>query len=249
MVMKKFFSFVFGSTLSMILVNSCAQAPTLMPLIPSSTPELAVTEPAKASVIPILVPQFYSSDDLEIRVGNYSQQLGTRDLQELTRLSQEMARQKHELTPEQMFVLAIRLYDLGEKDDSVYWFYEAQFRAKLFQQTLDADHFAGISERSAGLLASYEAFTTLAGEYINGYAGCDIDNWVEIAKTVQVNNPNPPELNKLFPEAVFVERSQWQGINDEVAAGLGTLIDQLSKTKEAIRLQRAADNLDDRFCK
>ena len=72
---------------------------------------------------------------------------------------------------------------------------------------------------------------------------------MEIAKTVQDDNPSPPELDKLFPEAVFVERSQWQGINDEVAAGLGTLIDQLSKTKEAIRLQRAADNLDARFCK
>ena len=246
--MKKFFILLFGSALSMVLVNGCAQAPTLMPLVPTSTPEPVSTQNENLAPIPILVPQFYASDDLEIRVGNYSQQLGTNDLQELTRLSQEMARQKHELTPEQMFVLAIRLYDLGQKDDSVYWFYEAQFRAKLFQQTLDADHFAGISERSAGLLASYEAFTALAGEYINGYAGCDVDNWVEIAKSVQDDNPSPPELDKLFPEAVFVERSQWQGINDEVAAGLGALIDQLSKTKEAIRLQRAADNLDDRFC-
>jgi hypothetical protein len=181
-------------------------------------------------------------------VGDYSQQLGTSDLQELTALAQEMARQREILTPEQMFVLAIRLYDLGEKDNSLYWFYEAQFRAKLFRVSLDADHIAGVSETSAGLLASYDAFTKSAGEYINGYAGCDVDNWVKIAKLVKDDNLTPPALDKIFPESVFVERSQWQGINDEVGAGLGVLIDRLSQTKEAIRQQREAKNLDARYC-
>ena len=210
---EKLILLLFSFALLLILVNGCAS--TLVPLIPTFTPEPAATQQASDSRIPILVPRFYSSEGLQIRVGMYSGQLGTGDLQELTLLAQEMAQQKDDLTPEQMFVLAIRLYDLGEKDNSVYWFYEAQFRAKLFRESLDADHIAGISELSSGLLASYDAFT---------------------------------ELGKLFPDAVFVERSQWQGINDEVAAGLGGLIDQLSKTKEAIRLQRAANNLDARFC-
>jgi len=195
------------------------------------------------------VPLFYSSDGLQISVGNYSQQLGTSDLQELTALAQEMAGKKDTLTPEQMFVLAIRLYDLGDKDNSVYWFYEAQFRAKLFLKTLDADHFAGLSELSAGLLASYDAFTGLAGKHINGYAGCDVDSWVKIVQTVKDNNAKPPELDKLFPDAVLVERSRWQGINDEVAVGLGGLIDELSRTKESIRQQREANNLDALYCK
>jgi len=245
--MKKLVLLVFLFALPMILVNGCALTP--VPVIPTSTPEPASTQQASDRPMPILVSRFYDSEGLQIRVGNYSQQLGTDDLQDLTVLAQEMARQRDQLTPEQMFVLAIRLYDLGEKDDSVYWFYEAQFRAKLFRKSLDADHIAGISELSSGLLASYEAFTELAGEYINGYAGCDVDNWVKIAKMVKDDNPTPPELGKLFPDAVFVERTQWQGINDEVAAGLGGLIDQLSNTKEAIRQQRAANNLDARYCK
>lgn len=244
--MKKLVLLVFLFALPLIVVNGCAAAP--LPLIPTSTPEPAPVQQPSNPPIPILVPRFYNSEGLQIRVGNYSQQLGTLDLQELNVLAKEMARQKDALTPEQMFVLAIRLYDLGEKDNSVYWFYEAQFRAKLFLQTLDADHFAGISELSAGLLASYDAFTELAGEYINGYAGCDIDNWVKIARSVKEDNPKPPELDKIFPEAVFVERSQWQGINDEVAAGLGALIDQLSYTRKAIRVQREANNLDARYC-
>ena len=245
--MKKLALLVFSIALLLNFVNGCAAIP--LPLIPTLTPEPAPTQQPSNPPIPVLVPRFYNSEGLQIRVGNYSQQLGTHDLQELTVLAEEMARQKDLLTPEQMFVLAIRLYDLGEKDHSVYWFYEAQFRAKLFLQTLDADHFAGISELTSQLLSSYDAFTQLAGEYINGYAGCDVDNWVKIARTVKDDNPQPPELDKIFPEAVFVERSQWQGINDEVAAGLGVLIDQISQTKEVIRLQREANNLDALYCK
>jgi hypothetical protein len=243
--MKKLFLWVLSFALPLILMSGCASA--ALPLIP--TPTLEPTTTPQTPPIPILVPRFYDSHGLQIRVGDYSEQLGTQDLQELTGLAQEMARQRAALTPEQMFVLAIRLYDLGEKDNSVYWFYEAQFRAKLFLKTLNADHIAGVSKASAGLLASYDAFTELAGDYINGYAGCDVDNWVKIASIVKNDNPTPPELDKIFPEAAFVERSQWQGINDEVAAGLGVLIDELSKAKEAIRQQRAAKNLDAQYCK
>lgn len=244
--MKRSVLLLISFALSVILVNACA--PGLLPLIPTPTPETPFIPLTGKTPIPIVVPRFYDSEGLQIYVGNYSQQLRTSDLRELSLLEEEMARQRDALTPEQMFVLAIRLYDLGEKDASVYWFYEAQFRAKLFLFTLDADHVASVSEQSRGLLASYDEFTHLAGEYINGYAGCDVDNWVKIAKTVRDDNPTPPELDKLFPEAAFVDRSQWQGINDEVAAGLGVLIDRLSETKEAIREQRAATDQDARYC-
>jgi len=245
--MKKLFLLMLFFVLPLIVINGCAAIP--LPLIPTLTPEPAPIPHVSDPPIPILVPRFYDSEGLQIFVGNYSEQLATNDLQQLTALAYEMARQKDQLTPEQMFVLAIRFYDLHEKDESVYWFYEAQFRAKLFLKTIDITHRGSIGELSSGLLGSYEAFTKLAGDYINGYAGCDVDNWVKIAKTVQNDNPKPPEMDKLFPDAVFVERSQWQSINDDVAAGLGVLIDRLMETKEAIRQDREANNLDARYCK
>lgn len=188
------------------------------------------------------------SDGTQIYVGDYSQQLATDNLQQLTALAADMAKQKDRLTPQQMFVLAIRFYDLGGKDNSVYWFYEAQFRAKLFLKTLDGAHIGTKGDPTYELLNDYITFTKSAGEYINGYAGCDVDNWVKIARVVQGDNPNPPELDKIFPDAVFVERSQWQSINNDVAAGLGVLIDQLSQQKKAIQQQRAEKNLDQRYC-
>ncbi|HEX5810269.1 MAG TPA: hypothetical protein VFY25_16480, partial [Anaerolineales bacterium] len=145
--MKKSVLLLFSFVLPMLVVNGCAS--TFLPLIPTPTPEPTAVPQSSAPPIPVLVPRFYNSEALQIRVGDYSQQLSTDDLQELTLLEQEMAQHRDRLTPEQMFVLAIRLYDLGEKDSSVYWFYEAQFRAKLFRESLDADHIAGISELSS----------------------------------------------------------------------------------------------------
>lgn len=242
--MKKLVLLVLSFILPAVMVSGCAAIPTL--IVPTSTPTAAPIKPA-AEPINILISPFYSSDGVQIHVGDFSERLGTGDLQELDALAQEMAQQKDQLTPEQMFVLAIRLYDLGEKDNSVYWFYEAQFRAKLFLKTVDSAQVTS-GDPTYELLMDYNSFTESAGKSINGYAGCDVDNWVKIANVVKGDNPTPPELDKLFPEAIFVDRSQWQQINDEVAAGLGVLIDQLLQNKEAIKQQRVSKNMDARYC-
>jgi hypothetical protein len=252
-MMKKLVVLALSCIVPLTLVSGCVPAfatlvPTATPVAPTSIPQPDSAKQAASGPMPVFVPPFYSSDGTQIYVGNYSQQLGTDDLQQLTALATEMEQQKDQLTPEQMFVLAIRFYDLGEKDNSVYWFYEAQFRAKLFLKTLDGTHIGTKGDPTYELLNDYRTFTKSAGEFINGYAGCDVDNWVKIAKVVQGDNPSPPELEKLFPEAVFVERSQWQGINDDVAAGLGVLINQLATQKKAIQQQRAEKNLDQRYC-
>ena len=251
--MKKYILLALAFVLPMTLVTGCLPGfatlvPTATPVPPTSTPNPAHLQNTGSASIPVFVPPFYASEGTQIYVGDFSQQLQTDNLEQLTTLAENMAKQKDQLTPEQMFVLAIRLYDLGGKDNSVYWFYEAQFRAKLFLKTLDGTHIGTKGDPTYELLSDYRTFTKSAGEYINGYAGCDVDNWVKIAKVVQGDNPNPPELDKMFPDAVFVEHSQWQSINNDVAAGLGVLIDQLSQQKKAIQQQRAEKNLDQRYC-
>lgn len=244
--------------LSMIAVNGCAPLPMLVPPTPTSSPspvpptvtaEPVSAQPAVASApMPVIVAPFYFSEGTKISVGDYSERLGTNELKELNTLEKEMAQHRDVLTPEQMFVLAIRLYDLGAKDMSLYWFYEAQFRAKLFLKTVDQSQLGTTGDPTPELLMDYNRFTESAGKFINGYAGCDVDNWMKIAGNVKDDNPTPPELDKLFPKVIFVERSQWQGINDEVGAGLGGLIDALAKNKDAIRMQRVANNLDALYC-
>jgi hypothetical protein len=242
--MKKLVLSFLAFVLPITLFSGCAALPTL--IVPTTVPTLAPTKLPKESINILVVP-FYSSDGTQIHVGDYSDRLRTNDLNELAGLAQEMAQQRDKLTPEQMFVLAIRLYNLGEKDDSVYWFYEAQFRAKLFLKTVDSTRVSR-GDPTYELLMDYNSFTESAGKPINGYAGCDVDNWVKIAKVVEDDNPSPPELDKLFPNAILVDRSQWQQINDDVAAGLGGLIDQILQNRDAIKQKRAADNSDARYC-
>lgn len=242
--MKKSVLLLLSFVLLATLVSGCAGLPTL--IVPTVTPTLAPTKQARDH-INILVSPFYSSDGVDIHVGDYSEQLGTSDPQELAALAHKMAQQRNNLTPEQMFVLAIRLYDLGDKDNSVYWFYEAQFRAKLFLKTVDSAKVSS-GDPTYELLRDYDSFTTSAGRSINGYAGCDVDNWVKIATNVKADNTEPPQLDKLFPNAAFVDHSQWQQINDDVAAGLGVLINQLLQNKDAIKKKRAADNADALYC-
>ena len=70
------------------------------------------------------------------------------------------------VTPMVMMVLAIRLYDVGLRDDAVFWFYVAK------------ECFIVMSEVKTQALAQADdavrSFATLAGPVINGYAFCDL---------------------------------------------------------------------------
>jgi hypothetical protein len=72
------------------------------------------------------------------------------------------------VTPMTLMVLAIRLYDMGLRDDAVFWFYAAKARYTTLEDVIDI--------RMSGLIAPGEAvksFAVLAGPVINGYAFCD----------------------------------------------------------------------------
>jgi hypothetical protein len=75
------------------------------------------------------------------------------------------------VTPMTMMVLAIRLYDVGMRDDSVFWFYAAKDRFITLSDVIDvrASNLAGVEE-------AVKNFATLAGPFINSYAFCDIGN-------------------------------------------------------------------------
>jgi hypothetical protein len=249
--MKNFVCNVLLASILFLCIAGCA-APTdttlpaadlAVTLAPSQTPM-----PAKVKEsMPIAVMPFYDSQGPQIAVGDYSQRLGNTDLDALNALAQEMADNKAVLTPEEMYVLAIRLYDLGDRDGAVYWYYEAQFRAKLFQQAIEPAQMVRIGEPTFELSTAYDSFQQLAGEYINGYAGCDLDNWVQITTLVISDNPNPPELDQMFPDILFVERTQWQEINNNVATGLAVLANYISENGELIKRQRAQQNMD-QYC-
>jgi hypothetical protein len=74
------------------------------------------------------------------------------------------------ISPMTMMVLAIRLYDVGLRDDSVFWFYAAKDRYSEVLEVIDVEA-AGLSPGDA-----VKSFAFLAGPFINGYAFCDLAN-------------------------------------------------------------------------
>jgi hypothetical protein len=73
------------------------------------------------------------------------------------------------ITPMTLMVLAIRLYDIGARDEAVMWFYAAKTRYLVLASVIDI--------KAAGLAQvqdAVQAFAYLAGPAINGYAFCDL---------------------------------------------------------------------------
>src|SRR5262245_52011081 len=75
------------------------------------------------------------------------------------------------VTPMTLMVLAIRLYDVGLRDDAVFWFYAAKDRFITLAEV--------VAIQPSGLAQVEDAvrsFASLAGPAINGYAFCDLAN-------------------------------------------------------------------------
>jgi hypothetical protein len=94
------------------------------------------------------------------------------------------------VTPMTMMVLAIRLYDVGLRDDAVFWFYVAKERYIVMSEVLDVK-----TQTLAQADDAVRSFVTLAGPIINGYAFCDLAKQKEQhAKAVEWVETNPYEV-------------------------------------------------------
>jgi hypothetical protein len=80
------------------------------------------------------------------------------------------------ITPMTLMVLAIRLYDVGYRDDAVFWFYAAKDRYATLAMVADVR-----TPQLAQVEDAVRSFATLAGPVVNGYAFCDIANQQRLA--------------------------------------------------------------------
>jgi hypothetical protein len=79
------------------------------------------------------------------------------------------------VSPITMMVLASRLYDVGERDASVFWFYAAKDRFFTMADVLEGYSRPAPLTPKGEILAAVGSFVKLAGPTINGYAFCDIE--------------------------------------------------------------------------
>src|SRR5213080_4159295 len=201
------------------------------------------------SHIDAYVTPYYDSKGPEVKVGRFSSGLASAKEDEFLATIIKMKKDWDRLTFPELYVASIRLYDLGYRKESVYWFYSAQYRGRQFGILLDQTKMGSIGSPGFELLQAQNAFYQLVGTYINGYAFGDTDGLVKIVEKVQKEGRRIPDLQTTYPSVPFKSKSEWKTANTDLADRMSELISMLKEKKDDIRRQRIQQGIEEKFSK
>lgn len=165
-----------------------------------------------------------------------------------------------QVDPAYLFVYANHLYENGQKDDSVFWFYVAQYRGKmigtmeneksivpqkLYQQLASDSGVPVIGKmvvlgRGLNREHLYNFIHSGLGQTINYYAGSNVDNWVaQSEKVLAFEREHPFDPFKAVP-ADQLDASKLNAAKQR-AEGLAEFVNYLKMNKAEFERQRAAN--------
>ena len=204
-----------------------------------------ITDPAR---IEVYITPYYNSKGPAIDVGPFSSGLAAKNETEFVATIAKM-KKSNTLNFAETYVAAIRLYDLGFRKESIYWFYSAQYRGRLLASLIDRDKMGSMGDLGFELFQAQNAFQQLVGPYINGYAFGDIDQLVPIIERVQREGKTVPDLTKIYPRVAFKPKSEWDAGNKGLNEGLTKLLITLKNEKASIKQQRIERGMEAKFSK
>ena len=205
-----------------------------------------INNPAR---IEIYVTPYYNSKGPVIDVGPFSSGLAAKNEPEFVATIAKMKQSWDTLNFAETYVAAIRLYDLGFRKESIYWFYSAQYRGRLFASLIDQEKMGSIGNAGFELFHAQNAFQRLLGPYINGYAFGDTDQLIPIIERVQREGKAVPDLTKIYPGVIFKPKSEWETRNKGLNEGLTKLLTTLKNEKATIKQQRIERGMEAKFSK
>ena len=190
---------------------------------------------------------FYDSNGPVIKVGPYSRGLATRNGNAFVSTILQMKKQWNRLSFPELYVAAIRLYDLGYRNEATYWFYSAQYKGRQFAMLVDQRKLGDIGDPGFELYHAQEAFLEVAGPAINGYAFGDTGSLRRIIQRIATENRAVSDLPSIYPGVAFKNRAQWQELNAGLNDGLSKLSLQLMTQKDRFAQQREQNGTAQRF--
>jgi hypothetical protein len=202
-----------------------------------------------AAHIEVYVTPYYNSKGPAIDVGPFSSGLAAKSEPEFVATITKMQKSWNTLNFAETYVAATRLYDLGFRKESIYWFYSAQYRGRLFAGLIDRDKMGSIGDPGFELFQAQNAFQQLVGPYINGYAFGDIDRLIPIIERVQKEGKTVPDLTKIYPRVAFKPKSEWDAGNRGLNEGLTKLLITLKNEKASIKERRIERGMEAKFSK
>src|SRR6266567_51930 len=197
----------------------------------------------------VYVTPYYNSKGPAIDVGPFSSGLAAKSEPEFVATISKMKQSWATLNFAEAYVAAIRLYDLGFRKDSIYWFYSAQYRGRLFATLTDQEKMGSMGDPGFELFQAQNAFQQLVGPYINGYAFGDIDQLIPIIERVQREGNVVPDLTKIYPRVTFRPKPEWDAGNKGLNEGLTKLLITLKNEKASIKQQRVERGMEAKFGK
>src|SRR5436190_14700394 len=205
-----------------------------------------ITDPAH---IEVYVTPYYNSKGPVIDVGPFTKGLAAKNESEFVATIAKMKTSWDTLNFAETYVAAIRLYDLGFRNESIYWFYSAQYRGRLFATLIDQEKMGSIGSSGFELFQAQNAFQQLVGPYINGYAFSDIDQLIPIIEKVQREGRAVPDLTKIYPRVTFKPKSEWDAGNKGLNEEMTKLLMSLKNEKASIKQQRIQHGMEAKFRK
>ena len=200
---------------------------------------------AEAARMPISILPYYNSDPLTINVGELSKPLMSDNPNDILKIAEVAKKQTENIPLEALYVMAIRLFDLGEKTEGAYWFYNAQFRTRVLNALLKNDPDVinkNIDSDTFNKLSAYNAFIETAGQYINPELAQDPDGWMKILGDVSTDlkdldikafvNDFPQMANKVLdehPEIVQKVNEGLEVLKDVLTENMQEIVNQTKK--------------------
>jgi hypothetical protein len=212
-----------------LALSLAASAALQSPIAHAAAPAPAPAEPVRQVIA--FVPPYYETaptlaESPKVKVSpELDALLASPKPADIRKARDQVAAGPDMVSPLAMMVLAIRLYDVGQRDDAVFWFYAARGRYSVLEKVLDTG-----SLTLAGVANGMQDFNDNAGPVLYGYAFCDFAKeqaaedkalqWTIAHPYRQLLSPQLPALaddrNKAIADAV-------EALRQQVAAGRAAL--------------------------
>lgn len=148
------------------------------------------------------------------------------------------------VTPMTMAVLSARAYDMGLRDEAIFWYYASTFRLMMLDDVLD------ISKMK---MAEYSELTILLRQFVMPYAMCDFDKQKKTQnKALKWTKENTYEA--LFLTQLKSKQADRKKAVQEAENNLEKWVKKQQdymadpKNRQELQKQRKELNTDERFC-
>jgi hypothetical protein len=197
--------------------------------------------------IPFYAEPYYNYKPLKVNIGKYSDELRTSDTAALFALANTMKASIDSVPIEALYVLSVRLFDLGMKDESFYWFHTAKTRAKIFSEMLDPKWIGTIGSVAFERKQLFIAFNQMVGIYINGYGFNDVEKGAAVIEKVKDEVKFIKPYNNVYKTMLFLPDTSIIALKDKKEKELEESITYYRTHKDELKKKRIEAGIQDKY--